>query len=495
MPILVEVNMNKNGLPSWNMVGLLETAVKEAKDRVAAAISNSGLKLPSRKTIINFAPAHIKKSGTQFDLAIAIGLLEASEQIHLPPTKKIMIVGELSLSGRIQPINGVFLMALAAKKIHASGMVVPMENAWEAKLAGIKTVFPAASLGEAIGLIQNCHRSPTIKIELPSPEKEESRMDLSDVKGQPLAKRGLEIAAAGGHNIALKGPPGTGKTMLAKRMPSILPYLTELEQIDVLKIQSIHGALAKLACMPRERPFRAPHHSASYAGLIGGGNQLCPRIGELSLAHHGILFLDEFPEFRRDVIEVLREPMESGIVRVVRANLSIVYPANFILICAFNPCKCGYLTHPSRMCTCSLQDIRRYQSKLSGPLMDRIDIHIEVGPPSHSAIMNEHPEQSESSIVVRKRVNAAHSRQRNRNSNHKLNAQLSAKELMQHCQLSIKDRQLFSKISQKYHLSARSMHRVLKLARTIADLDIQEKITFSHINEAIGYRPSIDDII
>ncbi|MFH0799612.1 MAG: YifB family Mg chelatase-like AAA ATPase [Pseudomonadota bacterium] len=490
VPVKVEVDVQMQGLPGWNMVGLLETAVKEAKDRVGSAVRNSGFSLPNRKTLINLSPADLKKSGAHYDLPIAVALLTAVGACRPSTSARYLIAGELALTGKVLPVCGVLMMALAAKSNGIDGMIVPRANAWEAKLAGIDIVVPVESLAQAVA-----HLNDGITPELPKERIAERSADLQqdygEVKGQPFAKRGMEIAAAGGHNIALKGPPGTGKTMLAERLPSILPPLTREEALDVLKIQSLHGMLRDSASLPTERPFRAPHHSASYAGLIGGGHGT-PRLGEISLAHHGVLFLDELAEFKKDVLEVLRQPLESGEVNIVRAGMSVKYPARFLLASAFNLCRCGFWSHPTRACTCSIAQIRHYRSKLSGPLLDRIDLHVEVGPPPHEALLESFME--EKSEAMRARVLAARDRQTARNAKSVCNAILPTREIHRHCAMGRDERSFLAQASKHHQLSARAVHRVIKVARTIADLADSEKIQAEHIAEAMNFRPTLEDL-
>ena len=490
--IRVEVEIQSRGLPGWNMVGLLETAVKEARDRVGSAIRNSGFAVPNRKTIINLAPADIRKGGAHYDLSIAIGLLTAAGICRPSVASRFLIAGELSLKGDVLPINGTFLMSQSACSHQLDGIIIPAENAAEAELAGAETVVPVSSLSEVVEFINDGVIPNTPKAKCTAKQQNQS-LNFSDVRGQPFAKRGMEIAAAGGHNVALKGPPGTGKTMLAERLPSILPPLTRKEAIEVLKMRSWHGLLKSGCELPSERPFRSPHHTASYAGLIGGSHGSIPRLGEISLAHNGVLFLDEMAEFKRDVLEVMRQPLESGMIRIVRANMSIEYPARFMLVTAFNPCRCGFYTHPKRPCTCSINQIQSYRAKLSGPLMDRIDLHIEVGPPPHEALLG--GAREEDSFLIRNRVITARKRQITRPANKgSCNALLSGREISKLCALGHDQKNLIRKAASELHLSARSIHRIMKTAKTIADLESTDEVNSGHIAEAIQFRPRLDDV-
>lgn len=487
----VEVDIPSHGLPGWHMVGLLETAVKEAKERVAAAIRNSGYQIVNRKTIINLSPGHIKKSGVHFDLPIAVALLAAWGIVKPDDASRYLYAGELSLNGAILPVNGALLTALAAKDGRFKGVILPARNTIEAKLVDNIDIIGASTLVDIVHFLNKGER-PNQNLPAPSPKKNIEHHDFAEVRGQELAKRGLEIAAAGGHNVLLIGPPGTGKTMLAERLPSILPPLTHEEALETAKVLSVYGLIGNNFQMNYERPFRAPHHSASYAGLIGGGGGV-PKIGEISLAHNGVLFLDEMPEFRKDAIEVLRQPIESGYVRISRMGISVSYPARFMLVAAMNPCRCGYFGHPTKQCICTLSQIQNYRGKLSGPLLDRIDLQIEVSTPTHEDLLDKNI--SERSEAIRKRVIRARRRQDLRYKDSLIcNAQLKGRQIQEYFSVGKEEKRFLKDALQQLGLSARALHRTLKIAKTIADLAGADEITIQHLAEAMQYR-SFDRLI
>ena len=484
---LVEVEVDiAQGLPQLATVGLAEGAIRESKDRIKSAIKNSGYPFPTRRITINLAPADLRKDGAAFDLPMAIGLLAASGVIAADKAARWALMGELSLDGRIKPVRGVLPVALAARHWPIDGLIVPADNVPEGSLVEGLAVYGVRDLGEAVDLIAGAtqvapepfsaqHWSP-----LPCGD------DFAEVRGQEHVKRALEVAAAGAHNLLMSGPPGSGKTMLARRLPSILPQPTFNEALETTKIHSILGLLPEGQGLISHRPFRSPHHTISDAGLIGGGT--VPRPGEVSLAHNGILFLDELPEFRKNILEMLRQPLEDRRVTIARASSSLTFPADFMLVAAMNPCPCGFLGDSQHPCSCTPLTTQRYRSRLSGPLLDRIDLHVEVPRVPHRDLAS--PHDGETSGTIRQRVQQARQRQLDRLQADGLfaNAQMGARHVRRYCPLDGPGQTLLEQVTDRLGLSARAYTRILKLARTIADLADSEQIDRSHLMEAVQYR-------
>mgnify|MGYP000302937683 FL=1 len=477
--VTVETHLS-NGLPSLTIVGLPEMTVRESKERVRSALINSGFEFPTRRVTINLAPADLPKQGGRYDLAIAIGILCATGQIESKNIEAFEFVGELALTGELRPVSGVLPTAIACQK-NGQTLFIAVDNAHEASLASGNAIFAASHLNDICLHLKGLEYLEAIAFEVP--EKSFSALpDLSEVKGQFQARRALEVAAAGRHNLLFYGPPGTGKSMLAARLPSILPELTSSEVVDVASIYSLAG-LSRDERTLFSAPFRSPHHTASSVSLVGGGSH--PKPGEISLAHRGVLFLDELPEYGRAVLEVLREPIESGEIRISRASASLCFPARFQLLAAMNPCPCGYSGHPKIACTDTPQQISQYRRKLSGPLLDRFDLHVEVASQSGSVLLAK-AAPAENSATVYQRVESAREKQLARQG--KLNSELTPDELQQFCVLKLETQNLLETAMDKLALSARGAHRVIRVARTLADLQSLEQIETSHVTEALAYR-------
>ena len=487
-PVEVEVYVAKATIPKMTVVGLPDASVKESADRVRAALRNSGYHLPPRAVTVNLAPADIRKEGPAFELPIALGLVQAMEALTPALNGRYAVVGELALDGRVREVNGCLSMALRSRQEGMDGIIVPADNASEAGVVTGLDVIPVRHLTQAIGFLSGSQPLKPVRLNMDEIFRQagEYPVDFADVRGQESAKRALEVAAAGGHNILLIGPPGSGKSMLSQRLCTILPTLALEESLETTRIYSVSGLLPAGRALLAVRPFRSPHHTVSDAGLVGGGTH--PRPGEISLAHHGVLFLDELPEFNRSALEALRQPMEDGSATISRAAMSVTYPCQFMLVGAMNPCPCGYYTDPRRECRCTPREIQKYRSRISGPLLDRIDIQVDVPPVDYRELASDR--SGEASLSIRARVERARRRQQARFSGERFfaNARMDVTHVRRLCRLDGDGQMLLRQAIDSLGLSARAYNKILKVARTIADLDGAADIGPQHVSEAINYR-------